>query len=169
MSTGTATSTGSGNALKAAGVIVLILAGLGFASAQGWISPNGDPSEPGGAPEEEPKLVILTAAWGHFEPGEGTWPDGRPRQEFHDDARDVTITYWVDGVEHAATRDDRPGEPWTEYLALHPGAEVRLLVEQHGVGGFLMCSISANGKVLLPNGYMHRNDAGDCDINGVVP
>jgi hypothetical protein len=54
MSTGTATSTGSGNALKVAGVIVLILAGLGFASAKGWISPGGDPSEPGGAPGEEP-------------------------------------------------------------------------------------------------------------------
>jgi len=169
MSTGTATSTGSGNALKVAGVIILILAGLGFASAKGWISPGGDPSEPGGAPEEEPRLVILTAAWGHFEPGQGTWPDGEPRREFRDDDRDVTITYWVDGVQHAATRDDRPGEPWTEYLALHSGAEVRLLVEQHGVGGFLMCSISANGKVLLPSGYMHRNDAGDCDVSGVVP
>ena len=169
MSTGTATSTGSGGALKVAGVVILLIAALGFATSQGWISPGGDPSEPGGAPEEEPKLVILTAAWGHFEPGEGTWPDGEPRRKFRDDDRDVTITFWVDGVEHAATRDDRPGEPWTEYLALHSGAEVRLLVEQHGIGGFLMCSISANGKVLLPNGYMHRNDAGDCDVNGVVP
>lgn len=162
------TTTSSGNGLKAAGVIVLILAGIWFAADRGIIGGGGDPSEPGGAPEREPRLVILTAAWGHFEETGETWEDGEPRSAFRGDDRDMTITYWVDGVRYPAVRDDEPGEPWTEYLALHEGAEIRLLVEQHGAGGFLMCSISSNGKVLAPNGYMHRNDAGDCDVNGVV-
>lgn len=155
MSTGTKSNASA--ALIGVGIVILVLGVAGT-----WFSgQEGDPSEPGGAPEEEPRLVILTAAWGHFEHEEQDW-------RFRDDDRDVTITFWVDGVEHSATRDDEPGQPWTEYLALHPGAEVRLLVEQHGYGGFLMCSISSNGKVLSPNGYMHRNDAGDCDVTGVV-
>jgi hypothetical protein len=50
-----------------------------------------------------------------------------------------------------------------------PGTEVRLLVEQLGQGGFLLCQITADGEIVAPNGYMHRNDAGDCDAEGVVP
>lgn len=160
-------TTSSGNGLKAAGVIMLILAGIWFMADQGIIGGGGDPFEPGGAPEREPRLVILTVAWGHFEDTGETWKDGEPRSVFRSDDREMTITYWIDGVRYPAVRDE-PGSTWTEYLALHEGAEVRLLVEQHGAGGFLMCSVTGNGKVLEPNGYMHRNDAGDCDVNGVV-
>lgn len=161
-------SKSSGSGLKAAGAALLILAGIWFLADRGIIGGGGDPFEPGGAPEQEPRLVILTAAWGHFEDTGETWEDGEPRSKFVNDDREMTITFWVDGILYPAVRDEQVGSPWTEYLALHEGAEVRLLVEQHGTGGFLMCSISANGKILLPNGYMHRNDAGDCDVTGVV-
>lgn len=108
--------------------------------------------------DEDRKIVVLTVVAGRFTDG-----------KFEGSGRDLTITYWVNGERFAADRDEPEGGPWNEILALSSGAEVRLLVEQHGEGGFLMCNISSEGRTLSPNGYMHRNDAGDCDVNGVVP
>lgn len=133
-----------------------------------WMNDNmSDDAEPGSGPvdplllpdpEDDRKLVILTVAWGQFRDN-----------SFVGDEREITITYWVDGDRHSAVdRDDDSGSTWTEYLVVPDGTEIELLAEQGGTGGFLMCSIAANGKTLFPDGYMHRNDAGDCRARGIV-
>lgn len=163
--------TGSGAALKAIGVIVILLGAIGYAGSQGWIGGtggDGDPLDTEGGPEESARLVMLSSTWGHFEDTGEVWEGtDKPKLRFVVDDRNVTITYWIDGVRYLATRDDDPGEPWVEYLALQPGTEIRLLVEQHEYGGLLTCWISVNGTT-LPGGFMERNDAGDCDITSVV-
>lgn len=144
--------------------VLAIIAGLGMT----FLSGQDDNEATGPEDRESARLVVFTGVWGHFEPGGGTNGNGEPTSIFVGDDRDLTITYFIDGVPHAATRDEVQVGVWAEYLAIHPGAEVRLLIEQHGTGGFLLCSITVNGRTLTPDGYMRRNDAGDCEVSGTV-
>lgn len=163
MSDNQATKNGAGAVLGVLGLLA-VMAGLGMT----FLGGQDDNEVTGSEDRESARLVVLTGVWGHFEPGGGMDGNGEPTSLFVGDDRDVTITYFIDGVPHAATRDEVQVGVWAEYLAIHPGAEVRLLIEQHGVGGFLMCSIMVNGRTLTPDGYMHRNDAGDCEVSGIV-
>lgn len=82
--------------------------------------------------------------------------------------RSITITYFLDDVRYAATRDEK-GSLWTETFAVPRGTQVILLVEEDERGGYKECLIRIDGKIALPGGYMHRNDAGDCRVEAVVP
>lgn len=160
--------TGSSNAVAAVIgtlAVFMLLAALGMSL---W--GRDQPQEPGLGTNPEDldpnrKLVHFSVNWGHF----GTDEDGIER--LLPDDRDLTINYWIDGNRFAVPGGPDPYEEgaWNEYHALSPGVEVRLRVEQHGTGGFLQCWIMANGEFVRPNGYMHRNDAGDCTVDGIVP
>lgn len=82
--------------------------------------------------------------------------------------RSITITYFLDDVQYTATRDEE-GSLWTETFAVPRGTQVILLVEEDERGGYKECLIRIDGKIALPGGYMHRNDAGDCRVEAVVP
>lgn len=82
--------------------------------------------------------------------------------------RSITITYFLDDVRYAATRDEE-GSLWTETLAVPRGTQVALLVEEDERGGYKECLIRIDGRIALPGGYEHRNDAGDCRVEAMVP
>lgn len=82
--------------------------------------------------------------------------------------RSITISYFLDDVRYAVTRDEE-GSLWTETIAVPRGTQVTLLVEEDERGGYKECLIRIDGKIALPGGYMHRNDAGDCRVEAVVP
>lgn len=162
---------GSGGALKAAGVVVLILAGIGFASSQGWFSGGPDPdTDPGSdAPK---KLVTFEAVWGQIrDTGEVYEDTGKPVERLECDDREVNLTAFVDGEAQIL---DPMGEDALEpcvvrySVAVIEGSELRLLFEEVGAGGWKLCVIYVENRIALPNGWAVQTAGGDCEVWGLA-
>ena len=53
-------------------------------------------------------------------------------------------------------------------MTLRSGDRVHVRAEQDRPG-FLQVTVGDGGRIFEPNGYVHRNDAGVCEAEGVVP
>lgn len=162
----TATKAGSGNASAAligVGLVVLILAGVGY-----WFSGQADPTEEP-TPEEERHLVTFEVLWGTLEDTGETYEDtGKPVRHFRSSDRELTISYWINQERHTADQHDSDSDDpgiWRHHVAVPAGSTVRLLVEQHGEGGWLACIIKQDELTVA---MTTRNDAGDCEAEHIV-
>lgn len=155
MSTATRTSS-SGGALKTAGVIVLIIGAVGFASSQGWFGGRQSPEEE--RTEQERERVTWEVIWGQvIDTGETYEDTGKPRRRFEcDPDRVLDIRTYVDGEETRRFQDETDHDPdqegrcmWRFHEVVPRGSELRMVVTSEG---YMMCQIRVNDVIALPNG-----------------
>lgn len=82
--------------------------------------------------------------------------------------RKVTMTWEINGKTKTISQYT---SPWMREEIVRKGDIADLTVENHSTGGFLQCAIKIDGRIPIGvgNSYMHRNDAGDCEVSIVVP
>lgn len=157
------TSTKSGNGVFIGVVVVIcVLVGV-MAVSNGWF---------GGAPDlddtdQERRIIELQVVWLDRERDEHVidpWDD-RAGERVISPNRDVTITYWIDGEQHAGVWDEDDRGLWKHQFAAAVGSHIRFLVEETARGGFKQCHILQDEQLV---NYEHRNDGGDCDLEHVV-
>lgn len=87
-----------------------------------------------------PKIIRLAAMW------------IPPRQ--------MSVTYWIDGVKQP-NPDLKSYDPfWEETFNGVTGQIYKMQVEQHGLGGYLQCEITQNGKLAAAENV--KESAGEC-------
>lgn len=167
-----------GGGLTAAGVIVLLLAGVWFAADRGWIGDN----PPGEEEQTEQERVRVTWQlwWGYIpETGEVYEDTGKPKSSLECDERDLTITSFVDGEPTVHDQYESDAEvtercTWRWHQAVPQGSELRLLVEEGSPGGtpiderWKMCQIDVDGHMALPNGWAIAPQGSDCEVWAVA-
>lgn len=133
------------------------------------------PAAPGSCQPEDrhPETVTTTLTPGpiHADPGQ-TDDREKFRVEIHalwEPDRPMTATMWIDNDQTTQRFTALDTPEFYREKELVGGTRIKLLVEQHDRGGFLQCDILVDGKIAMPNGYMHRNDLGDCVVDHQLP
>lgn len=165
MSTGTATATkGGSGTLVGAFVVFIVLVGM-MVISNGWFSGVPDPDLED--TDQDRRIIELQVVWLDRERDEHAidpWDD-RAGERVISPNRDVTITYWIDGEQHAGTWGEDDRGLWKHQFAAAVGSHIRFLVEETSRGGFKQCHILQDEQMV---NYQHRNDGGDCDLEWVV-